>query len=158
MCCAFWIFEILSSWIEWAEELCRKNPFWLLSILESGSLYSLTNFCMRNVSVGFCNSVLPICMRRRYVWLLSTECTHEYSETKYEGKDQCLCFVPKAQTSHRCLDPYSRSGCCLIMHPPFLVTVGLKLGSIIMLLHMQLLTFAIMVYYMCSYKISWFGQ
>jgi hypothetical protein len=74
---------------------------------------------MRDVNVGFCNSVLPICMRRSCVWLLIIECIHEYSETKYEGKDQWLCFVPEAQTLQRCLDPYSRSGCCLILHPLF---------------------------------------
>jgi hypothetical protein len=98
---------LFDYWVFWSLEVCI---FWLIFVCEMCALVS---------------TILswPICMHMSCVWLLSTECTQAYSETKYEGKDQCLCFVPEAQTSHRCLDPYGRSGCCLIMHPPFLVTL-----------------------------------
>jgi hypothetical protein len=97
---------LFGYWVLWSREACI---LWLIFVCEMCALVS---------------AILswPICMRRSCVWLLSTERTQAYSETKYEGKDQCLCFVPEAQTSQRYLDPYGKSGCCLIMHPPFLVT------------------------------------
>jgi hypothetical protein len=63
---------------------------------------------MRDVSFGFCNYVLPICLSRSYVCLLIKECTHEDSVMKYEGKDQWLCFVSTAQKLQGCLGSYKR--------------------------------------------------
>ncbi len=104
------------------QELCRKNPFgyWIFWSREA-CIFWLICVCEMCALVSEILS-WPICVRRSCVWLLSTKCPQACSETKYEGKDQCSCIVPKAQTSHGCLDPYSRSRCCLIMHLPFLVT------------------------------------
>jgi hypothetical protein len=102
----------------WRARPQQDSKLWW--VFWSQEAYTLWQFLwMRDVNIGFYNSVLPICMRRSCVWLLIRECIQEYSETKYEGKDQWLCFVPEAQKLQRCLDPYSRLGCCLILHPLF---------------------------------------
>jgi hypothetical protein len=40
-----------------------------------------------------------------------------HSVTKYEGRDQWLHFVSKAQELQDCLDSFRLSGCCLVLHP-----------------------------------------
>jgi len=77
-------------------------------------------FCeIQNMSFDFWNFVLSICISRSGVYLLIRECTPECLVTKCEGKDRWWCFVPEARKLQCCLDPYSRTGCCLVLHPLF---------------------------------------